>query len=379
MSGPDKVPYVNLGAQNGALKEQLLEAVARVIDHGWYILGPEVEAFEERLKWRLSAEAVIGVNSGTDALLLAMRAAGVHCGHEVITASHSFVATASGPRIIGATPVFVDVDDETMNLDPACIEAAITENTKAVMPVHLNGFPADLTAIQAVCDRHGLVLLEDAAQAIGAEHAGRSVGTTGFGAWSLHPLKVLSALGDGGFVTLPEGAGEALEQQVREWRNLGLVQRGVAGHIAGNTRLDALQAAMLCVKLDHLDAFIEARRAHADVYREALDGLVRLPPAEQPGDKGVYSAFVVRHPRRDALLEGLQKRGIDAKVHYPFAIHQQAPFADLPARSLPVTERVVGEIVSLPVTPELTVSDRDRVIDAVRATVADIGPWTDAT
>jgi dTDP-4-amino-4,6-dideoxygalactose transaminase len=375
MSGPEKIPYVDLGAQNGALKEQLLEAVARVIDHGWYILGPEVEAFENRLKERLGLEAVIGVNSGTDALLLAMRAAGVHCGHEVITVSHSFVATGSGPRILGVTPVFVDVDDETMNLDPDCIEAAITPQTRAVMPVHLNGFPADLTRIKAICDRHGLVLLEDAAQAIGAEHAGRSVGSTGYGGWSLHPLKVLSALGDGGFVTLPDDAPDDLEAQVLEWRNLGLVGRGVAGHIAGNTRLDALQAAMLCVKLDHLDAFIDARRAHAAAYREALRGLVRLPPAEKPGEKGVYSAFVIRHPKRDALLHGLHALGIDAKMHYPVAIHQQAPFADLPHRPLPVTERVVSEIISLPVTPELTVSGRDRVIDAVRTVVAEIGPY----
>ncbi|MCB9677381.1 MAG: DegT/DnrJ/EryC1/StrS family aminotransferase [Alphaproteobacteria bacterium] len=352
------------------MKAELLAAVERVIDHGWYILGPEVDAFESRLATRLGLPTVIGVNSGTDALLIALRAAGVGAGDEVITVSHSFVATATAVRLLGATPVFVDVDDDTMCMDPTKLAAAVTPRTKAVLPVHLNGHPADVTAIGAFCRDHGLQLVEDAAQAIGAEHAGRSVCATGIGAWSLHPLKVLSALGDGGFVTLPD---RSRDEELRQWRNLGLAGRGVAAHISGNSRLDALQAAMLCVKLDHLDAFIDARRAHAAAYREALAGAVRLPPVEKPGEKGVYSAFVVRHPRRDALVEGLAARGVDAKSHYPVAIHQMAPFADLAHGGLPVTERVVDEIVSLPVTPELDASGRARVIEAVLDVTRAIG------
>lgn len=354
-----RVPYVDLPAQNGALKAELLEAVARVIDHGGYILGAEVERFENALAERLEVPHVVGVNSGTDAVLLALRAAGVQCGDEVITVSHSFVATATAIRLVGATPIFVDVDPETMLLDPRQLEAATTDRTTAVMPVHLNGHPADITAIAAYCEHAGLALVEDCAQAIGATHAGVSVGSVGIGAWSLHPLKVLSALGDAGFIT------GGPERQLREWRNLGLVGRGVAGHLAGNTRLDAVQAAMLGVKLPHLDTWIDARRAHAAAYREALEGVVKLPPVEKPGEHCVYSAFVIRHPRRDELVAGLQERGVDAKIHYPVAIHQMEPFKHLPSDHLPVTEQVVNQIVSLPVTPEISVEQRNHVIDAV--------------
>jgi dTDP-4-amino-4,6-dideoxygalactose transaminase len=365
-----RVPYVDLAAHNAKLKPELMAAVERVLDHGWFILGPEVERFEAALGERLKLPVVIGVNSGTDALLMALRAAGVQCGDEVITVSHSFVATATAIRLIGATPVFVDVDDDTMLMDPEKLEAARTERTKAVLPVHLNGHPADLTRIHAFCETHGLALVEDAAQAIGAEHAGRSVGATGIAAWSLHPLKVLSAAGDGGFLTLPE---RDRETELRQWRNLGLKERGVAAHLSGNTRLDALHAAMLTVKLAHLDAFIATRRAHAAAYREELAGLVRLPPEEKPGEKGVYSAFCIRHPKRDALVEALHDAGVDAKIHYPTAIHQQAPFADLPAE-LPVTERVVDEIVSLPITPEMSEEQRAHVIASVKAATDRLGP-----
>lgn len=353
-----KVPYVDLPAQNGAIRDELLEAVARVIDHGGYILGDEVERFETALVDWLGVDDVVGVSNGTDALVLALRAAGVQCGDEVITVSHSFVATATAIRLVGAVPVFVDVDPDTMLMDPNELEPALTERTRAVMPVHLNGHPADITSIHRFCVEHELALVEDCAQAIGATHAGQSVGSLGIGAWSMHPLKVLSALGDAGFVTNGPDV-------LRSWRNLGLVGRGVAGHIAGNTRLDAMHAAMLGVKLRYLDGWIAARRAHAAAYREALGDVVVLPPAEKPGERCVYSAFVVRHPRRDALVEGLHARGIDAKIHYPVAIHQQAPFKEERPPHLPVTERVVSEIVSLPVTPELSVEGREQVIEAV--------------
>lgn len=363
-----KVPYVDLAAQHAPLRQALLEAVGRVLDHGWFVLGPEVGELEARLAERIEVPAVVGVNSGTDALILALRALGVGPGDEVITVSHSFVATASAIRLVGATPVFVDIDEDTMLLDPTRLEAARTASTKAVLPVHLGGFACDLTAIATFCDAHGLHLLEDCAQAIGAKHRGRPVGSVGVGAWSLHPLKVLSACGDAGFVSLPGGRHEVL---LRELRNLGLRTRDDVAHVSGNSRLDTLQAAMLLVKLGHLDEWIAARRAHAAAYRGALRGWVRLPP-EEGDDFAVYSAFVVRHPRRDALVEGLLARGIDAKVHYPKAIHQQPPFADV-AQPLPVTERVVREIVSLPVTPELTEAGREQVIAAVRAVCGEIG------
>jgi len=355
------VPYVDLPSQHRGLRAGLVAALERVIDHGQLILGPEVALLEERLRERLGVPQVVTVANGTDALVLALRLRGVGPGDEVITVSHSFVATAAAIRLVGATPVFVDVDEETMLLDPGLLEDALSFRTRAVLPVHLNGFVCDLPAIARFCERHGLALVEDCAQAIGARAGGRSVGSTGIGAFSLHPLKVLSALGDGGFLTVSSPDDAA---RLRRLRNIGLRDRDHCEEVSGNSRLDTLQAAFLLVKLEHLDAWTAARRAHAAAYRRALAGAVRLPP-ESEGVEPAISAFVVRHPRRDSLVARLRERGVDAKVHYPLAIHQQAAFADLPLRPLPVTERVVGEILSLPATPELTEEGRERVIEAL--------------
>lgn len=362
-----RVPYVDLAAQHAELREELLQAVGRVVDHGGYILGPEVGELECALAGRLGVSEVVGVNSGTDALVLALRDAGVGAGDEVITVSHTFFATASAIRMRGATPVLVDVEDETMLMDPDAVQAAITPRTRAVVPVHLGGFAADLTRLSALCAEHDLALVEDAAQSLGATHAGRSVGSWGRGAFSLHPLKVLSAVGDAGFVALPERS-----ERVRRWRNLGLGGRGVCAEVSGNSRLDTLHAAVLLVKLRRLDAWIAARRAHAAAYREALAGLVRLPPAEGD-DVAVYSTFVIRHPARDALLDALQRRGIDAKVHYPTPVHRQPAFEDCPRGPLDVTERVVREIISLPVVPEIGLDGREAVIAGVQDAVQEVG------
>ena len=361
-----RVPYVDLAAQNRPLKAELLEAVGRVLDHGWLVNGPEVADLERRLAERLGGGHVVGVASGTAALVLALRLHGIGPGDEVVVPSHSFVATASAVVLAGARPVFADVDEETMVLDAAAAERAITERTRAVLPVHLNGFAADLDAFTALCRDRDLVLLEDCAQALGAAWKGRPVGTFGTGCFSLHPLKPLAAAGDAGFVWVSEAARPTT---LKRLRNLGLADRDHLAQVSGNDRLDTVQAAMLGVKLGHLDAWLAARRAHAEAYRAALEGLVRLPPA-RPECQPSHSVFCVRHPRRDALLEGLRARGIDAKVHYPVAIHQQAPFAGDPPPSLPVTERVVREIVSLPVSPELDVAGREAVIAAVQETLA---------
>ena len=359
-----KVPYVDLAGQHQALRGELLDAVGRVLDHGQFILGPEVEALETQLSAYLGAEQVVSVSSGSDALLLALRLCEIGEGDEVITVSHSFVATASAIMLAGATPVFVDIDESSMVMDPAKLEAARTPRTRAVLPVHLNGTLCDMASIQAFCERHGLALIEDAAQALGACISGRFAGTFGIGAFSLHPLKVLGACGDAGFVALRN---DDAASKLRRMRNVGLRDRDHCEIVAGNSRLDALQAAILKVKLQHLDDWLTVRRGHADAYREALDGRVLLPP------EGSYSAFVIRHPDRDALLAALRQRGIDAKVHYPLAIHQQPAFAHLPRPPLPVTERVVGEIVSLPVSAELGVGGRRDVIEAVDESLAEIG------
>jgi dTDP-4-amino-4,6-dideoxygalactose transaminase len=358
---PVTIPYVNLAAHNAALKSELLAAVARVIDHGQFINGPEVAQLESALATWLGVPHVIGVSNGTDALVLGLRLAGVGPGDEVICPSHSFVATATAIRLVGATPVFADLDEATMNLDVASTEAAITPRTRAVMPVHLNGFPADLTALSNLCQSHGLQLVEDCAQAVGARHHGQSVGTLGIGCFSLHPLKVLSAIGDAGFITVPTAEQAA---RLKQMRNLGLVDRDHCAHPDPNNRMDTVHAAMLLAKLPHLPEWVAARQAHAAAYRTALKDTVTLPPEDGP-HRQVYSAFVVRHPKREALIAHLATRGIDAKIHYPIPIHRQEAFRAFATRELPVTDRVCETIVSLPVTPELSVAQRGEVISAV--------------
>ena len=363
-----RVPYVDLAKQHAVVKRSILDAIAGVLDHGQFILGPEVGAFESAIAGKLQVRHAVGVASGTDAIVLALKALGIGPGDEVITVSHSFVATATAVCLAGARPVFVDVEDESMLLDPACLASAVGPRSRAVLAVHLNGFPCDMEPIESFCREHGLALVEDCAQALGALWRGRPVGSFGLGCFSLHPLKTLSGCGDGGFVTTGD---EEVAARLRQLRNLGLRDRDHCDSIAGNSRLDTLQAAILLAKLPHLDEWIAARRARAQRYREALAGRFRLPQPEQESF-ATYAAFVVRHPRRDLLRERLAARGIDARVHYPVAIHQQPAFSSIPRPALPVTERIVGEILSLPVSAELEPSDQERVIDAALGAIGEV-------
>lgn len=356
----DPVRYVDLVAQHQRLRAALHQALDRVLDHGQFVLGPEVAELESRLASQLGAVEVVSCGSGADALQLALRLRGVGPGDEVITVSHSFVATAHAVRLLGATPVFVDIDERTMCMDPGAAEQAVSPRTRAILPVHLNGYPCDMAPFRALCERFGLALVEDAAQALGARRDGEAVGARGLACFSLHPLKVLSALGDAGFVAI-DSAADA--QELRRLRNHGLQDRDRCLRWGPNSRIDTLQAAFLLVKLPELAGWLEARRAHAAAYRQALAGLVTLPP-EEPGVDCCHSAFVIRHPQRDRLREALAARGIDARVHYPHAIHQQPPYTGVVGR-LPVTERVVAQILSLPVSPELDLGGRERVIAAV--------------
>jgi dTDP-3-amino-3,4,6-trideoxy-alpha-D-glucose transaminase len=361
--GDDRVPYVDLARQNGRYRDELLEAVGRVLDHGQLILGPEVAALERALAERLDVRHVVTVANGTAALYIGLRLAGVGEGDEVIAPSHSFVATASAILLAGARPVLVDVHPDMASIDPGAVEAAISESTRAIMPAHLGGIPCDMKALVEIARRHDVPLVEDAAQSIGATLEGRAVGTFGIGCFSLHPLKVLGAAGDGGFIAVDDAA---VAERARRLRNLGLVERGIAAEIAPNARLDTIQAAMLLVKLAHLDEMIEVRRGHAAAYRRALGPDHQLLD-EPPRSHSVYSTFVVRHPSRDALVSHLDTCGIDAKVHYPVPIHRQEPFSDYAPSQLSVTDRVVSEIVSLPVSSELSEAGRERVIEAVRS------------
>lgn len=357
-----RIPYVDLVRQHGGLEEDLLEAVRRVLRHGQFILGPEVEAFEVQVASRVGVDHAVGVSNGTDALVLALRACGIGPGDEVITVSHSFVATGLAIRLVGARPVFVDIDDETLLMDPSQLEGSRSERTKAVMPVHLAGFPCEMDAIADFCHHHGLALIEDCAQALGARYKGRAVGSFGVGCFSLHPLKPLAACGDAGIITT---ADDELAMTLRQLRNLGLRDRDHCCRVSGNYRLDTLQAALLLAKLPHFDRWLEARRLRAERYRSALGDLVRMP-AEEGRNFATYSAFVVRHRERDRLGAFLSEVGIATPVHYPLAIHQQEAFGDCAVGPLPVTERAVGEILSLPVSPELTLSEQDVVISLLR-------------
>ena len=356
-----KVPYVQLPRQFLGLETEITEAVLSVLRHGGFILGPEVREFETKMAEYIGCRHVIGVGSGTDALVLALKAHGLEPGDEVLTVSHSFFATASSICLAGGVPVFVDIDPRTMLMDPEQLAPALTPKTKGVMPVHLNGFPCDMNAIQAFCETHGLFLVEDAAQAIGCFHDGRHVGTFGTGSFSLHPLKILAACGDGGFISTDS---DEIADQLRMLRNIGLRDRDHCDFISGNSRLDTIQAAILLVKMKHLETWIEARRAHAAAYREAFQGLLELPP-EEGNSRPVYSSFVVRHDRRDEILKQLGERGVDAKIHYPLPTHRQKAFLAYQGQSLPQTDATVDRMFSLPVSAELDVDGRQVVIDSL--------------
>ena len=319
------VPYVDLVAQHQALRTELLEAVDQVLSHSQFVLGPEVGVLEAEVAALCGTSEAVAVNSGTDALVLALRVLGVGPGDEVITVPNSFVASASAIGLVGARPVFVDVGED-YNLDPAGLPAALTPRTRAILPVHLTGCPADMDPILSFARRTGSLSSRTAPRP-SARHRGQRVGSLGdLGCFSLHPLKNLNACGDGGLITLNDPNRAA---RLRQMRNLGLVSRGVCGAWSGNSRFDTIQAAMLLVKLRHLPRWTARRRENAAFYRQALADLaeVRLPLA-LPDREAVYHTFVIQAERRDALTEHLAARGVGSAIHYPIPIHLQ-PCADL--------------------------------------------------
>jgi dTDP-4-amino-4,6-dideoxygalactose transaminase len=364
---PVRVPYVDIAGQHAPIKAELLEAVGAVIDTGAFVLGPQVAEFEARFAALCGTRYAVGVNSGTDALVIALRTAGVGPGDEVITAPNSFVASATCIALLGATPVFVDVAADYL-LDVERIEAAITPRTRAILPVHLTGRAANMTAIRAIAERHGLAIVEDCAQAILAEHAGRRVGSLGTaGCFSLHPLKTLNACGDGGMLVTDD---PAIYERALILRNVGLRTRDDAAEWSTNSRLDTIQAAMLLVKLRHLDAWTAARQANAARYRAALAGVPQLTlPADLPGDVATYHTFVVMADERDALRAFLAERGVGSQIHYPVPIHLTNAARDLGYRAgdFPVTERQARHIVSLPVYESLSPDQHAYVCESIRA------------
>lgn len=357
------VPYADLVKQNAALRPQILEAIDRVLCHGQFINGPEVEDFELELANRLGVEHVIGVGSGTAALTLVMRALGIGPGDEVITVAHSYVATATSMLLVGATPVFVDIDPDTALMDPNLLPSKLTPRSKAVIPVHLGGGACDMEPIERFCDEHDLHLIEDCAQAIGAMYRGRSVGSFGTGCFSLHPLKTLGACGDGGFITTDDANRAEL---LRRLRSLGHRDRDHVDSPSENARLDTLQAAILKVKLPHLNDWTAARQQHGAAYQKALQPYFELTAVTKSCEPA-FSAFVIRHDARDDIIVHLAERGFDAKIHYPIPIHKQRALESLGPVTLPHTESLVRRIVSLPVSPELDPANRNALIDTLIA------------
>jgi len=347
------IAYADIAAQHDSLKRELLEAAERVMKHGQFILGPEVSQFEEQFAATCGTAHAVGVNSGTDAIILALRALGIGAGDEVITQPNSFIATAAAITMAGARPVFVDVRED-YNIDPERIEEAVTERTRAVLPVHLTGRPADMDPILDVARKHHLHVVEDAAQAVTAEYQGRRVGGLGImGCFSLHPLKTLNACGDGGVITTND---TALYKKLLALRNLGLVSREQAVVWSDHSRLDTLQAAFLLVKLRHLERWTEARRAHARIYQEELSLVSAVEvPRDRDCERAVYHTFVLQAEQRDTLRAHLAEQGIATVIHYPVPIHLQEAARHLGYREgdFPLAERQARRILTLPVYPEL--------------------------
>jgi len=359
-----RVPFVDLRIQHAALASAIEPAMREVCQQGDFILGPAVERFETDFAAYIGARHAIGVASGLDAIELALRGHGIGPGDEVITVANTFIATVLAILAAGARPVLVDADPESYNIDPAAVRAAITPRTRAIVPVHLYGQPADLDATTALARQHNLVLVEDAAQAHGARYKGRRIGLFGHAAaFSFYPSKNLGAYGDGGMVVTND---DAVADRIRVLRNCG--QRVKYHHpvVGMNSRLDTVQAAVLRVKLQHLDDWNSARRRHAAAYSERLAGRVHTP-ATMADVEHVFHLYVIETDRRDALQDSLKRQEIQTGIHYPVPIHLQEACANLGYKmgDFPVTERAAGRILSLPMYPELSAEQIDAVVDAI--------------
>jgi dTDP-4-amino-4,6-dideoxygalactose transaminase len=361
----DIIPFVDLRTQYRTIRDEVRAAMDEVLESSQFILGNAVERFECDFATYLGVRHAVGVASGLDALRLALEGAGVGPGDEVVLPANTYIATALAVSAVGAKPVLVDCQEDSYQLDPSLVEAAITSRTRALMPVHLYGQPADMSTLLTIAARHGLDVIEDAAQAHGAAFAGRLCGTMGrAGCFSFYPGKNLGAYGDGGCVVTND---DELAARLRQLRNYG--ERVKYEHVrrGTNSRLDALQAAVLGVKLKHLDRWNTQRAAHAAYYSEGLANLGLVLPTLDRGCTNVIHLYVVRTAHRNALQRHLESRGVRTGIHYPIPIHLQEAYGDLgcPKGSLPVTERLAGEILSLPMFPELSRRDLDRVIETI--------------
>jgi dTDP-4-amino-4,6-dideoxygalactose transaminase len=362
----DKVPYLDLPAQLRGIRKEIDTAIARTIDKCSFCLGPDVAQFEKDFAKFCGTEHCIGFNSGTSALHVAMLLAGVGSGDEVITTPHTFVATSWAISYVGAKPVYVDIEDATFNLDPKLIERAITPRTKAVLPVHLYGHPFGVDPILAICKQHKLPLIEDACQAHGAKYKGKVVGTFGeMACYSFYPGKNLGAAGEGGALVTNNAAYAGRARALREH---GSSVRYYHDEVGFNYRMEGFQGAVLGVKLKHLDNWTRERRRVAHRYHELLADTPLQLPREADYAESAYHLYVVRHPKRDDLKKHLEANGVGCALHYPLALHMQKCYAHLGYKegSFPVSEKAARECLSLPIYPELTDAQIQRVVAVIK-------------
>ena len=359
------IPMVNLKAQYAEIQDEIVQGFSETLENCAFILGPNVQAFEKEAADYLGVKHAIGCASGTDALHLALRAAGIGEGDEVITTAFTFIATAEAIKYVGATPVFVDIDPGTFNITPENILKAITPKTKAVMPVHLFGQPADLPAIKAICDKHNLKLIEDCAQSFGATVSNQQTGSFGDAAgFSFFPSKNLGCFGDGGLVTTDS---DEIAAKIKQFRNHGSDVRYYHDVIGYNSRLDELQAVVLRTKLKHIDQYNAARRHAAHLYSSLMADLPLTTPYEDGVGVHVYHQYTLLCDRRDEVMKALQDNQIACAVYYPVPLHQQNAFKeDCAGLSLPETEAVAARCFSLPICSNLSDDTVKQIVDVIR-------------
>lgn len=358
------IPILDLKQQYAAIRDEINAAIQNVLESTQFVLGPAVKELEERVAAYCECRHGVGVASGTDALRLSLAALQIGPGDEVITTPFTFVATGNTISHCGAKPVFVDIDLRTYNLDPAAVEAAITPRTKAIVPVHLYGQSAEMDAIMDTAARHGLAVIEDGAQAIGARYKGRRLGSIGhIGCLSFFPSKNLGAYGDAGMVVTDDGA---LAGKIDVLRRQGGQKKYYHEVLGFNSRLDTLQAAILNVKLNYLDKWNEGRRIVAHRYNELLSGLPVVTPYESPDGYHVYHQYTIRCPQRDDLSAHLKERGVATMIYYPVPLHRQPLYDEMAAAHFPNAELAAREVLSLPIFPELTERDQEYIADSIR-------------
>ena len=368
------IPFLDLTRQHRGIEEEILSATQKVYERGRFILGEEVSAFEEEFARYCGVRYGVGVGSGTDALYLALKAAGIGEGDEVVTVANSFIATSLAISFTGAKPLFVDIDPQTYTMDPNALEQALKRRKaksgdrkiKAVLPVHLYGHPAEMDSILEIARRYGLVVIEDAAQAHGATYGGKRVGSLGvLACFSFYPTKNLGGYGDGGMVVTDE---QSYYKKLKLLRCYGEREKYHHTLKGGNSRLDEIQAAVLRVKLKYLDQWNDERRRKARIYTERLSPYRVICPSERPGATHVYHLYVIRTGRRNSLQAFLKEKGVETLIHYPIPIHRQEAFKELRYRrgALPVTEKLAREILSLPFSSELAEEEAKEVGEQIK-------------